>query len=128
MRRLLFFLLFLSGLVAGVWIYHGTRYRDVFRAVCDLAEDIFYKQDIMFARWVQRCRHQAAHIPMRMKSDQLLLTIQDQMNEMEVSHFSIYDPAEDRRLWLGESIDTGIRSRFVEDSLIVYKVIPGSAA
>lgn len=127
MRRLLFFLLFLSFLSVGVVLSHASRYRDVYRSICDLTEEHFYKADDRLDDWIKRCRYKAARVSLRSTETELLRNIQDHMNELQVSHFQIYDPNEDKRLWKGESIDTGIRSRYVEDLLIVYKVEKASA-
>ncbi len=127
MRRLFFFLLFFFCLAAGVVLSHASRYRDVYRSICDLTEEHFYKADDRLDAWVRRCRLKAARVPLRTGEAELLRNIQDHMNELQVSHFQIYDPNEDKRLWKGESIDTGIRSRYVEDLLIVYKVEKASA-
>jgi carboxyl-terminal processing protease len=77
--------------------------------------------------WISECRYRAAKEPLFTGSERLLADIQDQLNELTVSHFQIYDPNEDKRLWKGESVDTGIRSRYIEEFLIVYKVEKNSA-
>jgi carboxyl-terminal processing protease len=127
MRRLLFFLAFILCLGAGLLLNHASRFRDVYRSICDLTEDHFYKADARLEKWVRLCRLKAARVPLRSDEAALLRDIQDHMNELQVSHFQVYDPNEDKRLWKGESVDTGIRSRYVEDLLIVYRVEKGSA-
>ena len=126
-RRLLFFAPFLFALYLGFALSHATRFRDVFRSVCDLTENHFYKADAALIDWVLECRRHAARVPFGTTTAGLLERIQDEMNEMRVSHFQIYNPAEDRKLWTGESEDTGIRARYVEDKLVVYRVLKGSA-
>ncbi len=128
MRRLFLFVLFMICLGAGLALNLGSRYRDVFRQVCDLTESHFYKADDRLGEWIKECRYRAARVPLFTSSERLLRDIQDQLNELTVSHFQIYDPNEDKRLWKGESIDTGIRARYIEEFLIVYKVVKGSAA
>lgn len=127
MRRLLFFLLFISCLATGLALNHASRYRDVYRSICDLTEEHFYKADARLEKWVGLCRLMAARVKLTAGPEALLADIQDHMNELQVSHFQVYDPNEDKRLWKGESIDTGIRARYVEDLLIVYRVEKGSA-
>jgi carboxyl-terminal processing protease len=128
MRRLLFFGLFLLCFLAGLVFTQAGRYRDVFRSVCDLTADHFYKDNQRLRNWVKVCSSKAAHVPLTASADSLLQQISDQMSELNVSHFAVYSPAEDRKLWKGESIDTGIRSRYVEEHLLIYKVLPGSSA
>lgn len=128
MRRLFLFSLFIASLLLGSALNNGAKYRDVFRQVCDLTQEHFYRADETLEAWIKECRIRAAREPLFVSSSQLLRDIQDQLNELNVSHFQVYDPGEDKRLWKGESIDTGIRSRYVEEFLIVYRVEKGSAA
>lgn len=128
MRRLFYFLLFIACLASGIWINSLGRYREVFRSICDLTEEHFYKADERLNAWVRNCRFGAAHLPLNASVETLLEAVQAQMSDMNVSHFQIYSPVEDRKLWKGETVDTGIRSRYIEDHLIVYKLYPGSAA
>ncbi len=127
MRRLLFFILFILGLTLGSLLNQAGRARDVYQSICELVELHFYRDDTHLTEWVAECRRRAAALPMYARPESLLGSVQDLMNKMGVSHFQIYNPAEDRQLWKGEGIDTGIRSRYVEDHLIVYRVIPESA-
>lgn len=127
MRRLLFFFLFIFCLAAGLGLSHISRFRDVYRSICDLTEEHFYKADGRLEKWVRLCRLKAAKVKLSAGPEALLSDIQGHMNELQVSHFQIYDPNEDKRLWKGESIDTGIRARYVEELLIVYRVEKGSA-
>jgi len=128
MRRPFVFLLFLLFLLFGIFLNQAGRSRDAFRQICDLTADHFYRDDARLEKWVHECNRRAAVIPTFAGTARVLAAIQDMMNIMEVSHFSIYSPVEDKRLWKGESVDTGIRSRYVEDRLIVYRVLKDSAA
>lgn len=128
MRRLLFFSLFIPAFLAGLMVARAGRYRDVYRSICDLTEEHFYKENEKLEAWVKACRVKAAQVPVTASPAELLALVQDHLNELATSHFSIYSPVEDRKLWKGESVDTGIRSRYVEDKLVVYKVMPQSSA
>jgi carboxyl-terminal processing protease len=128
MRRLFYFSLFLLFVGFGVYLNSLNGNREVFRSVCDLAEDHFYKVDERLAHWVRACRMRAAELSLSTNLESTMAMIQDHMNIMTVSHFQLYSPVEDRKLWKGETVDTGIRSRYIEDHLIVYKVFPGSSA
>ncbi len=128
MRRLSGFLLFLICTFAGWWLSGSGHPREVFRSVCDLVDDHYYKVDDRLQQWLRECHSKASALPSWASQAQIISNLQDHMNEMNVSHFQIYSPAEDRKLWKGETIDTGIRSRYVEDHLIVYRVFADSAA
>ncbi|MBX3022060.1 MAG: hypothetical protein KF799_10320 [Bdellovibrionales bacterium] len=128
MRRLLLFLLFVGCILLGVTLTKAGRNRDVYRSICDLTAERFYKENEKLQNWVRLCRLQATQIPVFIRADRLVEQMQNLMNTLSVSHFSIYTPAEDRKMWKGESTDTGIRSRYVEELLIVYRVFQGSSA
>ncbi|NJL25846.1 MAG: hypothetical protein HC902_12190 [Calothrix sp. SM1_5_4] len=124
----MFFLLFVASLSAGILISNAGRFRDAYRSVCDLTELYFYKHDAVLESWLRECRRRAGTLSVWASEGEILRGIQDLMSAMNVSHFTVYSPVEDRKLWKGESRDTGIRSRYVEDHLIVYRVLKGSAA
>ncbi len=128
MRRFLYFLIFAASLAGGISLHEASRNREIFRTVCDLTEMHFYKDNEAVQKWLVECRRKAAFASRKLSRTQLIEQIQDHMNLLNVSHFLVYTPAEDRKLWQGQAVDTGIRSRFVEDRLIVYKIIAGSAA
>jgi C-terminal processing protease CtpA/Prc len=128
MRRLLFFIVFVTAFALGTVLTQVGRYRDVFRSICDLTAEHFYRDDAKLKDWFASCRKRAASIPVTISNPSFLDEVQDQMNLLNVSHFSIYSPAEDRKLWKGEAVDTGIRSRFIEDRLVVYHVFAESSA
>lgn len=127
MRRLFLFL-FIIALFPGHFANKRRHHQDVFRSVCELARDNYYQRDSDFVNWVSRCFANADATGFLSTTPELLQRIQDQLDEMRVSHFRIYDPNEDKRLWKGESLDTGIRSRYVEDHLLVSRVLPGTTA
>lgn len=114
--------------MAGWWITTAGRYREVFQSICDLTQEHYYKEDERLRTWVHRCRVHAAQLPISASLDELMEQVQDLMSTMNVSHFQVYTPVEDKKLWQGESIDTGIRAQFVEDHLMVMRVFSGSAA
>lgn len=128
MRRFFYFAIFLASFGAGLFIHEASRNREVFRTICDLTETHFYKDNEGVQKWLVDCRRKAAFVSWKLNKTQLMDQIQDHMNQLNVSHFLVYTPAEDKKLWQGRAVDTGIRSRYVEDHLIVYKVIKGSAA
>jgi len=76
-------------------------------------------------RWLRECHARAAQLPVRTSVDQLLSDIQALMSEMPISHFQVYIPSK-KSMWKGEGVDSGVRSRFVEDELIIYRVLEGS--
>ncbi len=128
MRRFLYLVIFSASLIAGVLVHEASRNREIFRTICDLTDMHFYKDGDEIQKWLRDCRRKAAFVSWKLSKTQLIEQIQDHMNLLNVSHFLLYTPAEDKKLWQGQAVDTGIRARYVEDHLIVYRVIPKSAA
>src|SRR5262245_14742239 len=128
MRRLLYMGIFMASLGAGFFIQELNQNSEIFRSICDLTEDNFYKDDEALRKWVRECRRQAARVSNWARPGALAGQIQDLMGLLNVSHFMIYTPSEDKKLWQGRAVDTGIRSRYVEDHLLVYKVLAASPA
>lgn len=127
MRRLFLFL-FVLAFVPGFLLNQRRFHKDVYRSVCELAEQHFYQYDRSLVDWVRACIEDSSRIGMFRTTDGVLDDLRDRMSEMNASHFLIYDPVEEKRMWKGESLDTGIRSRFIEDHLIVSRVLKGTAA
>jgi len=127
MRRLLYFLIFSTALLLGWFVTTSGHLRDVYQSICELTSDHFYRQDQRLESWVRLCSQRAARLPSFGRVEDMMSDLQDLMAEMKVSHFQIYTPVEDARVWRGEGIDTGIRARFVEDHLVVYRVVKGEA-
>lgn len=128
MRRLLYLGIFIASLGAGFFIQQLGRNSEVFRSICDLTEENFYKEGEALTRWVRECRRQAAQVSPHLKKSALVDQIQDLMGLLNVSHFNIYSPSEDKKLWQGRAVDSGVRSRYVEDHLMIYRVLADSPA
>jgi carboxyl-terminal processing protease len=128
MRRLLYLGIFIASLGAGFLIQQLNLNSEVFRSVCDLTEENFYRGGEALDKWVRECRRQAAQVPRTLRPIDLVAQIQDLMATMNVSHFMIYSPVEDKKLWKGRAVDTGLRARYVEEHLMVYKVLKDGPA
>lgn len=128
MRRLSIFILFMASLGAGLFFNQAGLNREVFRSVCDLTETNFYKSGPALDEWVATCRRLAASVPTSLSARELADEIQNHMSRLDVSHFQIYSPAEDKKMWTGRAVDTGLRTRYVDDHLLVYRVLSESPA
>ncbi len=127
-RRFLFFSLFVASLSLGIFINRVSRLREVYRSICDLSEEHFYRDDDHLEDWLSKCHRHAAQFPLTGSVELFMDDVQQLMGELKVSHFSIYSPVQEGRLWRSESLDTGLRARFIEDHLVVFQVIKASAA
>jgi C-terminal processing protease CtpA/Prc len=119
--------LFLSFFI-GLILMRDSEVSGTFTEICDLVEDKFYLDNQALHDWVQTCRTESRRLPFLVSKQKLFALIQDQMDRMSISHFLIYSPQDDEKLWRGRSIETGLHARWMEEHLIVYKVEPNSAA
>jgi carboxyl-terminal processing protease len=102
-------------------------HRIVLGQICELVAEKFFRNDTRLQEWLVSCRERGRIISLSDRSE-FLRQVQFMLNELEVSHLSIFDPIEDRRLWRGEARDTGIRTIRFGDRFVVNRVLPGSAA
>lgn len=117
-----------ASFYAGFALMQRTRVRAAFLDICDLVSERFYLKDRTLDNWVERCRRRATGLPLFTSHASLLQAIQEQMDLMHVSHFMIYTPSDDQKLWKGQAQETGLRGRWMEDKLVIYQIIRKSPA
>jgi carboxyl-terminal processing protease len=113
---------------SGFFLVQRSELHSAFYDVCDLVESKFYLKNSELEEWVSGCHKAARLVPMFVSRRELGWRIQDQMSLMHVSHFAIYTPAEDDKLWKGQATETGLRSRWMDGHMIVYQVLEDSPA
>ena len=101
---------------------------DAVASICDLVEQHYYKKDHKLSQWTHACFQLSSGVSIWDRKDSVLADLQALMDEMQVSHFLLYTPQEDQKIWKGEAVDTGIRARWVEDHLVIYDILKGSGA
>lgn len=106
-----------------------AHYRRAERDVCELIDEHYYRRDEpKVLDWVRRCRSQAETDSIPLDKKKLIERINARIGELDVSHLTLYSPAENRLIWENQGLDTGIRSRIVDAFLIVTQVLPKSPA
>lgn len=128
MRRLFAFLLFLLFVFLGQRVVERSRLSDGVRSICDLVDQHFYKVDSELFAWLKDCRSLASEVRPWHSQEAVVERVQWLMDGLRVSHFQIFTPSEDKKIWRGEAVDTGVRARWVEDRLVVFKVLRSSGA
>ncbi len=130
MRLFLGFSLAISAVIAlSSLLSAGLVQREVFVEICELVAERFYEDSQQLQDWGQSCIHeQARRMPLWTSRRDFLRRAQQSLDSLGVSHLNIYSPPERRRLWQGEASETGIRARFVEGELVIYKLLSGSPA
>ena len=95
--------------------------------VCDLIESDYYRADEPDAQaFIRECRALAKQ---RFASKTAVVSaLNEGLSALSVSHLFVFDPAENRRAWRNESVDTGLRVRSIDGSLVVREALAGSPA
>ena len=96
--------------------------------ICDLIEEKFYLNSDALEQWTNGCRASAKKLSLFATRAQIRRLLQDQMDMLHVSHFLIYSPVEDQKLWKGQAKETGLKTRWMEDHLVVFQIVDGSPA
>lgn len=128
MRRFLWVFPIAVIFLFGIFLGGGSRHREALAEICQLVSDSFYRDDNRLKIWTGQCLEAAAGLPARLKLSDFMHVTQALLDRLEVSHLAVYSPSEDREVWRGRALDTGLRTHFVEDALIVKNVIRDSAA
>jgi len=108
-------------------VTRGVHRKSYFK-VCDLVQEKFYRGGEDLHLWWDKCQQRAREFSLWSTRKQLLSDIQSILNELEASHLTIYDPPDDRRVWEGQSEDTGVRALRFEDRFVIRRVILDSPA
>lgn len=99
------------------------------RGACRLVDQHYYRRErTEVRRFVQWCLDAAQNQSFLLSRSANIKRINDRLAAMRISHLSVYSPAENKLMWENQGLDTGIRSRMVEDQLVVYRVLPQSPA
>jgi C-terminal processing protease CtpA/Prc len=126
MRRLSIFLGFIFFIFAGLRLIQRSVISDGVHSICTTVSEHFYRTDGGFQAWVDDCFEQARSVGLWTSQAAAVTDLQELMDRLGVSHFRIYTPQEDSKIWKGEAVDTGVRARWVEDHLVVFFVYKGS--
>lgn len=127
-KKLLVIFGLLSVFALGASLVLRSVYRETFTYVCALVEEKYFLRSESLLRWGEQCRQAANNLSALQSRSSLLKDIQQQLNQLYVSHLNVYTPVEDERMWKGQSTDTGIRARQVEQQFVVFDVLPESPA
>jgi C-terminal processing protease CtpA/Prc len=120
--------LLLFSFAIGFILMRQTQMRQSLYDICELVEDKFFLNDEALEKWASGCRRSVRRISIFSSTKQIANILQDQMDQLHVSHFMIYTPAEDDKLWKGQATETGLKTRWMEDHLIVYQIVAKSPA
>lgn len=118
----------IATFLLATWLPRMGVHRAAWANICDLVVEKFYRDDQGLQDWYSGCRDSASRVPWWWTRHEVLRQIQFKLDELEVSHLAVFDPEEDRRLWRGEAVDSGLRLWQIDGRWIVSRVLTGSVA
>ncbi len=74
------------------------------------------------------CEKAKTDFPKFLSAHKTVVLINDLLSYIKTSHLSLFEPVENQKIWLHESIDNGIRARNVSGFVIISEVLPQSPA
>ncbi len=128
LKTVLFSLAILFTIVVAIVFTRRSQLQDVFQFTCRMVAAKFYEQTPKLDQWAESCEQEAKNVSLFWGREKLIRMIQRKLDQLEVSHLMIYDPQEEKYLWKGQSVDTGIRMRMIDGQLVVSEVLLNSAA
>ncbi|WP_080602343.1 S41 family peptidase [Bdellovibrio bacteriovorus] len=128
MTRILAILLAVS---CAYGAYHFTLQRgfvNPYPAVCDLVAERIFLDDHKIKNWKKTCSRRSRLVTPYSAKKLIIKDMNNALALLKVSHLEVYDSSEVASIWRGESLETGIESRFVDGELVIYKIHPDSPA
>lgn len=128
-QRLVYIGLFVALVIflSAQLVVHSI-YKDTFTYICKLVEEKFVFHNETLETWTESCLQETQDLSFFISRTGLMRKVQLKLNQLGVSHLNLYDPKEDRRVWVGEAVDTGIRVRAINGRFVIYKIYEGSPA
>lgn len=96
--------------------------------ICELVRDNYYEESERLNEWVLGCIQRANQFNSERSLNSLLDEVSQYLDELHVSHLSIWDPMTMRSQWLGESKETGLRVIRIQNHFIVVKLVEDGPA
>lgn len=111
--------------------YHFTLQKSFvnpYPVVCELVSSKIYLQDNQIGKWKRQCLRRSRLVSPYSPKALVIKDINNVLGLLNVSHLEVYDSSAVKKVWTGESLETGIESQYVDSELVVFKIHPGSPA
>lgn len=106
----------------------GKGFVNPYPVVCNLVSEKFYLQNEDLAKWTQLCLHRSRLVTPYSSRSLIIKDLNNVFLQLKASHLEVYDAQAVKSIWMGEELETGIESEFVDSELVVFKVHAGSPA
>lgn len=128
LKTALFSIAILVTLVMAILFTRKSQYQDVFQFTCRMVAAKFYQPSEQLTTWSEQCEEDALNVSIFWGRSKLIRMLQRTLDRLEISHLRIYDPEEEKYLWKGQAVDTGLRVRMIDGQFVVSEVLLNSAA
>ncbi|WP_413288290.1 S41 family peptidase [Bdellovibrio sp. HCB337] len=122
------FLFFVLCLYLGMTVVRKHPPGNTYAKICTFVNDRIYMQGEKLVSWSRGCVKRSELVKEDTPVAAIVEDLNDQFSILHASHLSIYSPQESRRVWQGESKETGIESQYVDGELVIFKVHKNSPA
>ncbi len=125
---ILAFILILLCVFSGFSWAKYRLYQAGYKSVCSLVyKKIFLHKEIT-APWYKECLSSSKAVALTDSKQNIITYIQSSLDQLNSSHLYVQTPIQRNYQERGEVLSTGIKAHWVEDVLVVKKVIIGSSA
>jgi C-terminal processing protease CtpA/Prc len=105
-----------------------SQYKAAAHRVCSLVAENYHRRfEPEIRAFVSQCHREAENQEFLSSRAANIDRVNDRLEALRTSHLAVYSPVENRQMWDNRALDTGLRSRMVEDHLVVFRILPGSA-
>jgi carboxyl-terminal processing protease len=122
------FLFFVLCMGLGFAAVKKTRRANSYAQICQLVTDRIYLSDEQMKVWNKSCLVRAGSLQKNPSVKDIIEDLNEQFSALHTSHLLIYNAEESKKVWSGESQETGIESQYVEGELVILKVHRNSPA
>lgn len=105
----------------GVWVVKRAK-TNAYAQVCHFVSDHIYLAGESVRNWSQTCLKRSELVQQDTAPSSIIKDLNDQFSILHTSHLVIYDAEETKKVWTGESLETGIESQYVDGELVIFKV------
>jgi carboxyl-terminal processing protease len=122
------FLFFLFCLGVGVTLVKQGHRVGVYEQLCYFVHDHIYFSKKEMGSWLESCVKRAGLVKKETDSEKIIQDLNDQFGILKTSHLLLYDSKETKKVWEGQSAETGIEAEYVEGELVIFRVHRNSPA
>ncbi len=121
------FVLLGIAVLASAWAFQANLQNSV-RWTCDIIHEAYYKKSSDLDLWREACKEIALDVSIGSSKQDAIALLNSELEQVGISHLSIYTPEKSDEMWDNKAIDNGLRVRSVDGAFIIYAIVPGSSA